>query len=281
MGKKIVLGETPIIQWASLRNGRAAVVCTEDLVETGDWVRRRLRAMNFQVGGTVTVREDEAEIAEALKTLMAENSLIVLVGGVKLGSAPSLSGVSMATGRRLVFSEEALDVVRDYYLFEGGGEGPIPVEAEVLLWLPEESIVLRNPRGAAPGFILEGEGIYIVCLPGPDLEAREVFEEEAEPFLRHLAGLGFSVSFHVMTNVWETPVLVGVAREVGEESPWIFAQVKPNVATRWGRGVTVTVYAEEAEELSKRLEEAMERVVTALAAKGVKVIELHRERGEG
>ena len=274
-GKKIVLGETPLIPWASLKGCRAVVMHIKGLEETGDWLRRRLRAIGFDVDAPVSVEASSEDIARVLREMMARNDLIILVGGIRPGATPSLEGVAEVLGRELMVNDEAFEMVKDYYLFERGEnmDDELPDEAKPLVMLPEGSLVLRNPRGVAPGVILEEEERHIVCLPESDLEAREMFEEEADPYIRHLAGVSLSVSFHIMTGEWSIEKLSRVIRILEEEKPWMFVQVKPNVFTREGRGVTVTVFACSAEELSEKLEKAEDSIRETLGRLNIRIIE--------
>ena len=48
--------------------------------------------------------------------------------------------------------------------------------------------VLENPRGTAPGFWAERDGVEVVVLPGVPSEMREIMEESVLPALRERAG---------------------------------------------------------------------------------------------
>lgn len=50
--------------------------------------------------------------------------------------------------------------------------------------VPEESIVLYNANGTAPGIIMEGEETTMILLPGPPGELIPMFEEQVYPYLR-------------------------------------------------------------------------------------------------
>jgi len=160
-------------------------------------------------------------------------------------------------------------MVEEYYYMSGEGGASPPEGARALYRLPEGSLVLRNPKGPAPGLFVEGEGCYIVCLPGSLAEVSALVEEEADPYLREVAGAPLSACVHVMTKTWDEELLRQVAREISDSEPWIFAQVKRNVFSREGWGLTVTVFARDAGELSEKLARAVEFVEGELRKRGI------------
>ena len=50
--------------------------------------------------------------------------------------------------------------------------------------VPEDSIILENNNGTAPGFIMEKDGKTIIILPGPPKEMEPMYRESVEPYLK-------------------------------------------------------------------------------------------------
>ena len=50
-------------------------------------------------------------------------------------------------------------------------------------YFPEHAIILPNPNGTAPGFLLEKDGKMIVSMPGPPREMKPMFEASVKPEL--------------------------------------------------------------------------------------------------
>lgn len=238
--------------------------------EAASWVLRRLRAIGYEVGRLLSVEASREAIEAALRTALSEADLVVVVGGVERGSARAFEAVASALGRQLVEDEEARRAVEEYYYFAGveGGGGP-PEGFRTLYTVPEGSIVLRNPKGPAPGIFLDEGGKYLLCVPGALGEASTVVEEEADQYLRELLGARFSASVHVMTESWDEEELQQVAEGISEAAPWAFAEVKHSVFSRGGWGVTVTVFAREPSELSEKLVRAVELVEEELRKRGI------------
>lgn len=55
---------------------------------------------------------------------------------------------------------------------------------------PAGALVLDNPKGTAPGFVIEQKGLVIACLPGPPIEVKAVAEGA---LANYLAGSGRSL----------------------------------------------------------------------------------------
>jgi len=267
-----------LFEWRAKEQARARIVCVADAHEVADWVARRLRAIGYTVDEIAEVSESSDEIAVAVKEALKECDVIVVAGGVKPGAAPAFKGVADALGRKLVESREALRLVEEYYYVlhrERGRDTAsfrMPEEAKSLVMLPEGSAVLPNPRGPAPGVIIEEGDRYLLCLPSSLIEAREMFEDEADPYVRSVLGVNLSATVHLMTRIWDRKPLYEVVEEVSRREPWIFIQLKHNVYSREGWGLTITVFAKNADELSEKLAKAIQFVEGVLEERGIEYI---------
>jgi nicotinamide-nucleotide amidase len=54
-------------------------------------------------------------------------------------------------------------------------------------YLPENSMIIRNSNGTAPGCIIEEGGKVVVMLPGPPSEMKPMFEETVIPYFEKLS----------------------------------------------------------------------------------------------
>ena len=277
--KYAAMGAFPrLFEWKVKEQARARIVCVADAHEVAEWVARRLRAIGYDVDEVVEVPASSVDIAVAVKDALKECDIIVVAGGVKPGAAPAFKGIADALGRKLVENREALRLVEEYYYImhrEGGRDASsfrMPDEARSLVMLPEGATVLPNPRGPAPGVIIEEEDKFLLCLPPSLIEAREIFEDEADPYVRSLLGVNLSATIHLMTKIWDRRLLYEVVEEVSRREPWIFIQLKHNVYSREGWGLTITVFAKSADELSDKLARAIKFVEGVLEERGIEYI---------
>jgi nicotinamide-nucleotide amidase len=60
-------------------------------------------------------------------------------------------------------------------------------------YLPEAALVIENPVGTAPGFIVEYEGRVVISLPGVPREMKFLMAERVIPYLREKFSLGSNI----------------------------------------------------------------------------------------
>ncbi len=244
----------------------------------GAWLARRVTAVGGHVTRIVTVRDDEGEIAGALRDALSRAEVVITTGG--LGPTPddmTMACVAKALGRRLVLNEEALEMVRRTYAIlyeEGVVKSPeMTPEREKMAMLPEGAEPLPNPVGAAPGAAIEHEGRFVFCLPGVPREMERMYEESVEPRLRRLTGASLSVTATIKLHCTDESSIAGVIREASRAFPWAYIKSHPGrLAREGGIHVTVTVFAGDAETLSTRLEEVERFLKERFKNMGIRVI---------
>ena len=64
--------------------------------------------------------------------------------------------------------------------------------------LPEGAIVIENPHGTAPGFILEGAAGVVITMPGVPGELKPMLEERVLPWLRNRFGMAGVLHYRVI-----------------------------------------------------------------------------------
>lgn len=268
------MGRVPLEVFAAMQaqsreGAKAKVIAVGDALEAARWAARRLRAMGYGVDDPVEVEATKEAVERAVGSALGSCDVIVVVGGVRPGAAPAFEGVAAALGRRLVESREAREHVEEYYALAGEGCQRAVEGVEALFTVPEGSTILRNPRGPAPGLVLEEGGTYVICVPGTLAEASAVLEEEADSYARSLVGASLSATVYVMTKTWEEGGILRALEEVSQRAPWVFAWHRQPVRSREGWSVAVTVFARTPSELSERLAEGVRLVEEALERNGV------------
>jgi nicotinamide-nucleotide amidase len=82
--------------------------------------------------------------------------------------------------RRLVLDQESLDKMKAFFK---ALNRPMTDNNIKQAYLPENSIIVRNKNGTAPGCIIEEGTKIIVMLPGPPSEMKPMFDETVFPYL--------------------------------------------------------------------------------------------------
>lgn len=156
---------------------------TNSLFLTGE-----LEALGIPVVRKACVGDRWEDLLAELETALSRAPVLVVTGG--LGPTEddrTKEAVAHILGRRLVRDEEILQRLRERFR-RRGREMPAPnqKQADVI----EEAVVLRNPRGTAPGYLVEAGEKTIVLLPGIPAEMRGMWQEEVLPLLSRHAAAG-------------------------------------------------------------------------------------------
>jgi nicotinamide-nucleotide amidase len=137
----------------------------------------------------VTLPDDRAIIADGVRDALARADLVLVTGG--LGPTEddlTRFGVADGLGRPLVRNAEVVDTIRARFLRYGVGDMPAAnlVQAD----FPEGALILDNPNGTAPGFLVEtAPRQAVVVLPGPPRELLPMIDRHLLPYLEARGGL--------------------------------------------------------------------------------------------
>jgi nicotinamide-nucleotide amidase len=145
------------------------------------FLAQSLLGLGLRVERQVTV-PDGVAIAEAIETAMSRAEIIIITGG--LGPTTddiTREAVAETFGRKLEFHQEILDDIEGKF-----AKRKLTVTAmqRQQAMVPEGGVVLTNPNGTAPGFILENDRTVAIVLPGPPRELRPMWDDTARPWLR-------------------------------------------------------------------------------------------------
>ena len=145
------------------------------------YLGRRLAQLGLRPQWLSTVGDRPDRIAQVLSLALHRADLILMTGG--LGPTEddvTRKALAQALGRRLVLDERVLKDLRDRVKTRGG---TMHTGDQAIALLPQGAKILKNPKGQAPGLLLETEEKVIYALPGVPLEMQAIFEHEVTPLL--------------------------------------------------------------------------------------------------
>jgi nicotinamide-nucleotide amidase len=123
----------------------------------------RLLRLDHETLRTVTVPDEPGAIEEALRDAAARARIVLVSGGLGPTRDDITTEVAArAFGRKIVRDPAALDEIRSFFRSFGREMSP---NNEKQADFPEGAEVLPNPRGTAPGFMLEADGALLYVLP--------------------------------------------------------------------------------------------------------------------
>lgn len=149
-----------------------------------------------------TVGDNLTRIADAIRVALDRSDAIVMTGGIgPTQDDITREAVCEVTGREMVFSEDYADRLREWWSRRGR---EMPQSNLRQAYYPAGAEMLPNPRGTAPGLVLEHEGKLIFCVPGVPAEMEHLMFAEVLPRLASVSGEEQVIASRVI-RTWGRP----------------------------------------------------------------------------
>jgi nicotinamide-nucleotide amidase len=144
------------------------------------YISNRLPDVGVGVYYHSVVGDNPGRLKECLQLALSRCDTVIMTGGL----GPTQDDLTKETvaelmGRKLVLHQESLDKITAF--FEKLNR-PMAQNNVKQAYLPENSIIIRNNNGTAPGCIIEKEGKAVILLPGPPSEMKLMLEETVLPY---------------------------------------------------------------------------------------------------
>ena len=176
-----------------------------------NWLAKRVTALGWTVE-RITVLPDSLKAIRdgAVEALKRRPELVFTIGG--LGPTyddMTLKGLSVAIGRPLVLSREALaTVVEKYERMERPTR--LTGHRKKMAMLPKGSKPLPNPVGTAPGVFVKTRYGTVISFPGVPREMKAIFNASVIPILKRSNVSSPSEAYLMLVGIIESalaPVL--------------------------------------------------------------------------
>jgi len=227
----------------------------------GQWIARRCSEKGLAVRRITVVGDRLDDVASAVREALDRGAeLIIITGG--LGPTPddlTAEAVARALNRPLRLNEEALEMVRRFYEEKGQ---PMTPAREKMARLPEGAWPLRNPTGAAPGFLVQHGRARIVALPGVPEEMKAMFELHVGPILAEMAGERARYEAYFLAYGVRESDLAPFLEKLSRTNPDVYVKTHPRAEEgRYYLEIYVATIASSASEARRK----MEHVIMALS----------------
>ena len=151
-------------------------------------IARVLRDIGVSVYFMTSVGDNEKRITGAIRLAMSRAQVVITTGGL----GPTVDdmtrqAVANATGRDLVFHQDLLDKIAERF---AGFRSAMTDNNRRQAFLPAEAILIENPVGTAPSYVVEHDGHLVISVPGVPREMKFLLAEKIVPFLRERYQLG-------------------------------------------------------------------------------------------
>lgn len=191
------------------------------------------------------VGDNEERLMSVIKTALSRADILLLSGG--LGPTQddlTKETAAKALGKKLYLHEPSKEAITTFFKNRG-------LEITENNWkqamVPEDSIIVDNPNGTAPGIIMKDNGKHVILMPGPPNEMIPMFDNSVMPYLSALEpGIIYS----------QTVKICGIGESKAESmvEDLINEQSNPTIATYAKTGevhLRVTARSEDEKEAKK------------------------------
>ncbi len=146
------------------------------------FIAKRLAEIGVEVVRTGTVGDSLERMEDVLRGAIRRSQIVITTGGIgPTEDDLTREAIANVTGRPLTFQPHLMEQIKA--LIERRGF-KMAENNRVQAFIPEGSIAIENPKGTAPGFIVEGDGYCTATLPGVPSEMQFLLDATVIPYLR-------------------------------------------------------------------------------------------------
>lgn len=149
------------------------------------YLSQQMNMLGFDVMYHYTVGDNPKRVEEMIDLAFQDCDLILTTGGLGPTQDDLTKEVACkALDDELVMMDDVLEELEKYFQTLGREMTENNKKQAVM---PSRATVFHNDAGTAPGFALEKDGKYIVCMPGPPREMTRMFQKSVVPFLQRMS----------------------------------------------------------------------------------------------
>lgn len=250
-----------------------------NIVDTNSqYIASHLKEMGINVYKMVTVGDNFNRLKAVLKEADGFYDYVFITGGL----GPTEDDITkevvikVAQKDKLIIDMKSLRALEEYFSKD---DRAIEINKKQAIF-PEDSIILSNPKGTAPGCIIDSDKTKFVLLPGPPHEMTYMFDKEV---VKHIMKDSFIKSITAKTaflGEWDMANRVDLSGENPTISPY---------ATDNGCILRITASGKSEAEVDELLTRGMDKVKDSLGdyiitfedkRKEEVLIDILRERNE-
>ncbi len=222
------------------------------LVDTNtSYIAKRFAENGIELIQTSTVGDDLQRMKEVIREAINRSQIVITTGGIgPTEDDLTREAIAEVFQRPLTFQPHLMEQIENLFKRRGFR---MAENNRKQAYIPEGSIPIENPKGTAPGFILETSKGAVISIPGVPVEMEYLIENKVIPYLRN--------RFEIKRQVIQYKVL----RACGLGESAIGLQIKdlmresqnPSVGTLASIGdirIRITAKAEHPEEASSLIQ---------------------------
>lgn len=151
-------------------------------------IARVLRGIGINVYMMTTIGDNRDRIAMAIRNGLTRAHIVITTGGL----GPTVDdmtrdAVADATDRSLIYHQDLFDQIATRF---AGFRVRMTENNRQQAFLPDGALLIDNPVGTAPSFIVESDKGTVISLPGVPREMKFLLSEQVVPYLSKQYQLG-------------------------------------------------------------------------------------------
>jgi len=151
------------------------------------YIAKRLAENGIELVRAVAVGDTSHQIEETIKEAISRSQIIITTGGIgPTEDDLTREVIANVIGRPLIFQPHLMEQIESLFKRRGFR---MTENNRKQAYIPEGSIPIENPKGTAPGFIVETPDGLIFSIPGVPSEMEYLIENTVIPYLREHFGL--------------------------------------------------------------------------------------------
>lgn len=153
------------------------------LVDTNSsYIAKRLAENGIELIQTSTVGDDLPRMEEVIKEAITRSQVVITTGGIgPTEDDLTREAIAEVFQRPLTFQPHLMEQIETLFKKRGFR---MAENNRKQAYIPEGSIPIENPKGTAPGFIVEYSNGSIISIPGVPPEMEYLMENTVIPYLR-------------------------------------------------------------------------------------------------
>jgi nicotinamide-nucleotide amidase len=228
------------------------------IVDTNSsFIAKRLAENGIELVQTTTVGDDLQRMKKAISEAINRSQIVITTGGIgPTEDDLTREGIAEVFQRSLILQPHLMEQIEAIFKRRGFRMAENNCKQA---YIPEDAIPIENPKGTAPGFIVETSHGAIISIPGVPAEMEYLIENTVIPYIRK--------RFKLMNQVIQYKVL----RVCGLGESAIGLQIKdlmkesrnPTIGTLASMGdikIRITAKADHPEEASNLIQKMEQEI---------------------
>jgi len=153
------------------------------IVDTNSsYIAKRLAENGIELVQTTTVGDDLQRMREVIREAINRSHIVITTGGIgPTEDDLTREAVAEVSQRPLTFQPHLMDQIETLFKKRGFR---MAESNRKQAYIPEGAIPIENPKGTAPGFIVETSNGAILSIPGVPLEMEYLMGNTVIPYIR-------------------------------------------------------------------------------------------------